>query len=48
MSSTILPNDQIRLLLGQLTTASGQPFINWLTSLKVEDGNVMISMTMLA
>ena len=42
MSSTILPNDQIRLLLGQLTTASGQPFINWLTSLKVEDGNVMM------
>ncbi|MGV8948284.1 MAG: Mrp/NBP35 family ATP-binding protein [Candidatus Paracaedibacter sp.] len=42
MSSTILPNDQIRLLLSQLTTQSGQPFINWLTSLKVEDGAVMM------
>lgn len=42
MSSTILLNDQIRLLLKKLTTEKGQPLINWLTSLKVEDGNVMM------
>lgn len=42
MSSTILLNDQIRLLLTQLTTERGQPLSNWLTSLKVEDGQVMM------
>lgn len=42
MSSTILLNDQIRVLLNQLTTESGQPLVNWLTSLKVEDGTVMM------
>ncbi len=42
MSSTILLNDQIRLLLKKLTTEKGQPLVNWLTSLKVEDGNVMM------
>jgi len=42
MPSTILVNDQIHLLLKQITAESGQPLINWLTSLKVEDGAVML------
>lgn len=42
MSSTILLNDQIRLLLTQLTTEKGQPLSNWLTSLKVENDQVMM------
>lgn len=42
MSSTILLNDQIRLLLKEITTEKGQPLINWLTSLTIEDGNVMM------
>lgn len=42
MSPTILLNDQIRHILQQLTTEDGQPLVNWMTSLKVEDGNVMM------
>ncbi|MBX9805227.1 MAG: Mrp/NBP35 family ATP-binding protein [Alphaproteobacteria bacterium] len=42
MSSTNLLNEQIRLLLQHLTTKSGQPLINWLISLKIEDGKVMM------
>ena len=42
MASTILLNDQIRDLLAQFTTQDGQTLITWMTSLKVEDGNVMI------
>lgn len=42
MSSTIFLNDQIRHLLTQLTTQDGKSLITWMTSLKVEDGNVMV------
>lgn len=42
MSTTILIDDQIRHLLTHLTTQDAQPLITWMTSLKVEDGNVMV------
>src|SRR5690242_12545494 len=42
MNPTILLNDQIRHLLAQLMTKDDQPLIRWMTSLKVEDGNVMM------
>lgn len=42
MSSTILQNDQVRLLLKELTTEKGEPLLNWLASLKVEEGSVMM------
>lgn len=42
MNSTILINDQIRHLLGQIMTGDGRPLLTWMTSLKVEDGNVML------
>lgn len=42
MNSTILTNDQICHLLTQLTAKDGQPLIKWMTSLKVDDGDVMI------
>ena len=42
MNSTILTNDQICHLLTLLTAKDGQPLIKWMTSLKVEDGNVMV------
>ena len=42
MSSTNLLNEQIRLLLQQITTQSGQSLINWLLSLKIEEGKVMM------
>jgi ATP-binding protein involved in chromosome partitioning len=42
MASTIFLNDQIRHILTHLTTKDGKSLITWMTSLKVEDGNVMV------
>jgi ATP-binding protein involved in chromosome partitioning len=42
VNSIILLDDQIRHLLAHLLTKDNQPLINWMTSLKIEDGNVMI------
>jgi ATP-binding protein involved in chromosome partitioning len=42
MSSTILLDDQIRHLLTHLKTQDAQPLIKWMTSLKIEDGKVMV------
>ena len=42
MSSTILQKDQIHRLLKELTTEKGEPLLNWLTSLKMENGSVVM------
>lgn len=42
MGPTILPDDQIRQVLAQILTKNGQPLINWMTSLKVEEGNMLL------
>jgi ATP-binding protein involved in chromosome partitioning len=42
MSQTNLLNDQILHFLSQITTAGGEPLQKWMTSLKIEEGNVMI------
>lgn len=42
MDQTNLLNDQIHHLLKQFNTQDGHPLTNWMTSLKIEDENVMI------
>jgi len=42
MNPTILMNEQIRHLLGQLMTKDGQSLLNYMTSLKIEDSNALL------
>lgn len=42
MNSTILINNKIRHLLAQFITKDGQPLTHRITSLKVENGNIMV------
>jgi ATP-binding protein involved in chromosome partitioning len=42
MNSTILINNKIRQILAQFITKDGQLLTHWVTSLKVEDGNIVV------
>lgn len=42
MTSTILLNDQIQDLLKEFRTQDGQPISTWMTSLKIEEGNITL------